>query len=85
MNNAELDATIARLDAELEGVGQHVGIAVGSDLFRAMREAGKLTLETGGAVGTLLFSCKLPAYHRTHYVFETWDLGPTEFRVGSEA
>jgi hypothetical protein len=82
MDDAVANEIKAKLDAELAGRPDNVGIAFGLDPFYEFRDRGWLTLEKFGALGTSLFEARVPAYGRTHYAFPTWDIPENEFRVG---
>ncbi len=77
-----LDAIRQQLDDELAGRDANVGIAFGAELFEQFRSNGWFTLETMGVVGSFFLGARLPAYRRTHFVFQTWDIAPGEYRIG---
>jgi hypothetical protein len=84
MDDKTVEARKAELDNELTKTGQHVGIALGLELFGAFKDRGWLTLGKFGVLGTELAATKLPAYG-SHYVFATWDLADDQFRVGKDS
>jgi hypothetical protein len=70
------------LDRALDGASPNVGIAFSVGLFAEFWHRGWLTLEEFGVLGGTLFHSKLPAYNKTHFVFQTWGLPDFEFLVG---
>jgi hypothetical protein len=80
MDNFEQKKT--ELNKELESAASNVGIKFGPELFKEFVRRGWFTLETFGVLGTLLFAEKVPAYQKTHIVFQSWDIQDHEFKVG---
>jgi hypothetical protein len=78
----QFEAMKAELDKQLQSAAPNVGVAFGVELFDEFRRRGWFTLEDFGVLGTSIFSGKLPAYRRTHFAFQSWDLSELEFRVG---
>lgn len=79
----QYDEKKAELDKQLENAPANVGIAFGTQLFNEFRNRGWFTLETFGALGTTLFAEQVPAYKKTHFVFPSWGIQETEFKIGS--
>lgn len=80
------DATAMRikqhLDQVLMGKDPNVGVMLGEELYLEFRKRGWLTLEPFGIAGTTLFEERVPAYAKTHFVFSSWDIPPSDFRIG---
>lgn len=70
------------LDEELKSASPNVGIAFSTELFNEFHNREWITLETFGALGTTLFSIKVPAYQKTHFAFPSWDIEDLDFKVG---
>src|SRR5574338_956212 len=85
VDDVTANAKKAELDRALTNPGSNVGIAFGLALFNEFHRRGWFSLEMFGALGTTLFEMELPAYGRTHHVFQTWGVPDLEFRIGKDA
>ena len=85
MDDITANAKKADLDAALGGASPNVGIAFGVGLFAEFWHRKWFTLEDFAALGGTLFLSKLPAYNKTHFVFQTWGLSDSDFQVGRNA
>jgi len=72
----------AELDKQLQSASPNVGIAFGTELFNEFRSRSWFTLETFGVLGTTQFAGQVPAYQKTHFVFQSWGIQDFEFSVG---
>ena len=79
----QFDQIKAALDKQLESASPNVGITFGVELFNEFRARGWLTLETFGVAGSMFCAHQVPAYNKTHFVFQTWGIQDREFKVGS--
>jgi hypothetical protein len=85
MDDAVAKAKKSELDKELMAVGPNVGVAFGAELFNEFVNQGWITLETFGALGSTVWSMKLPAYAKTHYAIWHWGVPGYGFVVGKDA
>ena len=75
----------AKIDEKLAAAAPNAGIAMGSDLYSEFKERSLLTMEKFiwlGFSDSQLFADRVPAYRRTHFVHEDFDLCATGFHVG---
>jgi hypothetical protein len=79
-----VEAKKQQLDERLKHVGPNVGIAFGIELFDEFKRRNWFTVETFGAVGSMLFAAPVPAYQKSHFVFPSWGVAPGDFEVGRE-
>jgi hypothetical protein len=79
----QFDQIKAALDKQLESASPNVGIAFGVELFNEFKKREWFTLETFGALGSLFGAHQVPAYNKTHFVFQTWNIEDLEFKVGT--
>jgi hypothetical protein len=85
MEDAIANAKKAELDRELETAGPNIGIAFGIELFEAFHNRRWFTLERFPGWGVVAsFGDIVPAYKQSHYVFVSWALRATDFRVGKD-
>lgn len=81
-----LDDAASELAAEVATrTSPDFGIKVGRELFDHLVKEGKITKETFSVLGSGAFPVELPAYDKKHYVFDDWELGERDFKVGVPA
>jgi hypothetical protein len=78
----QITALKAKIDADLAGKSDTVGIAFSHDAFMAFVQNGLIQKKTFGVLGTTLMAEKLPAYGETHFAFVDWELQPQTAKVG---
>jgi hypothetical protein len=79
----QIQAVKAQLDSVLASRTQNVGIALGSELFRELVNAGHIVKKDFGFLGTTIWTESLPAYGN-HYAFSDWELPTDGFKVGQD-
>jgi hypothetical protein len=83
MEDAVVEAIKGRLDAELVGKPETLGIAFGPLLFAAFDSRGYLTTEQFGVLAEHFQLDRAPAYQKTHIAFIDLELPDDGFRIGS--
>ena len=84
MDSDELVQIRQRLDRELEGRNECVGIAFGLELYSEFINNDLITLEENG-LASFGIDDPAPAYRRTHFAFAMFGLLDREFRIGRDA
>lgn len=80
MDNTQVEAAKVKLDTELQGRSEKIGIAFGSELWRAFIKRGYLRLEKFSWLGLEVSILELPAYNK-RFAFEDWRLPGDEYRL----
>ena len=83
MDSNALDEIRKQLDFELGQKDAHIGIAFGSELYKAFGRQGWFTAETFSVLGTGTCPIQVLAYGKSHNAISCWELDEWEYKVGS--
>ena len=72
-----------RLNVALQKAEANIGVALSPTLYREFRDRGIIEMSNFDMLRNSIGISRLPAYQRTHFVCEDFDLAETSFRVGS--